>query len=182
MKESIFSVLLLSILFKVFFTLKGIPLPVNFSLILLPFFLLVMIYYGAKQNFRLESRENFFVLGLLLLFWGWMFISSLYSVSIKYKYIKSSFFLLNILLFAFPMWVPLNYKKLFIQMITIATVLEPILFIFIPLLLFGDVEGSKAYYLALGEISGIIPYNSCPYNNSIYESSKRSYNLYVFIN
>jgi len=103
-----------------------------------------------------QGRENFFVLGLLLLFWGWMFISSLYSVSIKYKYIKSSFFLLNILLFAFPMWVPLNYKKLFIQMITIATVLEPILFIFIPLLLFGDVEGSKAYYLALGEISGII--------------------------
>ena len=156
MKEGLFSILLFSILFKVVFALYGITLPVNFSLIILPFFLFFMLFYIAKQNFHLKTPSNLLILGLLLLFWAWMLMSSLYSISEKYKFIKSSLFLLNILLFAYPMWVPLNYKRLFVQMVTIATILEPILFVFIPLLLFGDVEGSKAYYLALGEISGII--------------------------
>ncbi len=156
MKELVYSSLLLAILFKVLFALKGIYLPINLSLIILPLLIFFIVRYGVQLKLQNIPYINLVTVISLMVFWSWMVITSIYSPANKYKVVKSLLFLVNILLFVYPIIVPLNYRRLFKQIIIIATVIEPILFVFIPLLLFGDIEGSKSYYLALGEISGTI--------------------------
>ncbi len=156
MKEAIYSLSVLSILIKVLFSLGGIEFPVNLTLVFIPLLIGVMWYQLSIDRFVLHFGDNLYpVLGLIV-FWGWMFITAIYSPSNNFKVEKLFLFSLNIILFLYPLVVKLNFRLFFKQFIFLATFMEPILLVFIPLLLFGKMEGSKAYYLAIGEISGVI--------------------------
>ena len=156
MKEAIYTLSILSILIKVLFTLAGFEFPVNLTLVFIPILLATMGYQFSKDGFVLYHENSFYPLTLLFLFWGWMFVTALFSPSDIFKIEKIFLFLLNIILFIYPMIVKLNYRLFFKQFFLLATAIEPVLLVFIPLLLFGDLEGSRAYYLALGQISGVI--------------------------
>ncbi|HGY54387.1 MAG TPA: hypothetical protein ENK44_01670 [Caldithrix abyssi] len=155
MKELLYALFTLSVLFKVILNLSGINLPVNITLILVPFLLMEMWISWVKKQKEVEMSE-FLSIILLIVFWGWMILTSFYSPANSFKVIKPILFLLNILMFVYPVVVKLDYRRYFKQFIFIASMVEPILVILVPLLLFGDIEGSRTFYLALGQISGVI--------------------------
>lgn len=156
MNELIYTLFVLSIFMKVLLNLAGIHLPVNLTVFLAPVLIVMMWYEQSRKQFKIKSDSNILSVLFLFIFWGWMFISTTYSIAPTFKIVKPSLFFLNILIFVYPIFVKLDYKLFFKQFFFIASLLEPILLVLIPLLLFGDIEGSKTFYLALGEFSGVI--------------------------
>ncbi len=156
MKELIYVLFILSVLFKVLLNLSGIVLPINLTILIAPFFLGSLWFEWTKKHYRFKNIFNYTPVILLALFWGWMILTMVYSPANQFKYVKPFLFFLNILMFIYPFIVELDYVKYFKQFIYIASFIEPILTVLIPLLLFGDIEGSRTFYLALGQFSGVI--------------------------
>lgn len=158
MKEFVYNIFLLSLYIKVLAFFERISFPVNFTVVIVPFLLFFIFFYLAKSKFKLpfEITGKPYTYFILFAFWAWILITLTYTSSPQYGYFKASLFVLDIIVFIYPLIVPLNLKRFLWQFIIIDSLLSPILFLLQPAMLFAGLEGSRSFYLLIGETSGIV--------------------------
>jgi|GEM_PF-5505109 len=155
MKEFFFNLFILSAFLKIILSFQGIELPINLTLIFSAFLFVIAFFSLAKKKFKLDLGNPYPFL-LLIIYWGWSLVTLSYSASSGYAIWKAILFTMIMLAFFYPVIVDLNIERFLKQFIFMTTLLCPILFLLVPLILFSGFDASTAFYLLLGEISGTV--------------------------
>ena len=128
-------------LIKSVFLFYDIRLPIDFTLLSALLLILSFVQELFRFNFKLKLREKYLkVLFFLLIFYCWILISLFYTESKEYSFIKTIYFITNIIAFFFPLLIRKFEVKLFLKI----TVLISFIFVFWYFLV--DIHASSYVY------------------------------------
>jgi hypothetical protein len=161
MIEVFFVIYLFSGLIKAYLNTFRIDLPIDFTLIS-ALLLIVAVAIERRQLLGIEAVKKLMkhkVIQVFLLFWAWMGITNLYSVSESYSTYKTIVFGTNLVALIVPVFAGQpNYRRIGQTIFTLAFVLGTIFFFLYPITLYArpynypmlDFDSFSSIYQAVG--------------------------------
>ena len=147
----LYLIYLFSGIIKAVFIFYGLKLPVDLTLlsgVLLLVYLVYDIYInGIKTKF---NKDYFISLLILSIFFVWIGVSLLYSVSEGYAYRKVILFVTNIIAFIYPLFVKNFNLHKFLKYFAVSLIIAFLWFFYIYFILIGKLKDSDLYLKITG--------------------------------
>jgi len=158
---------MISGIIKAIMTFVGLPMPVDFTLLSALFLSIDIVLYSMRRRGKIDLNIKLEVIPILLLFmfYFWLLITSIYTASTEYGYVKAVYFLLNILAFLYPIIIKDFNLRRFVRWLIGLILIFSLLFLPFHLLVSSsgllqqlysaeELEVISGHYLSLGELAG----------------------------
>ena len=135
---------------KSFLLYYHIPFPVNLTLLSAIFLVIAIIFDIIRNGIKQKINKSFLLaISSILILYIWMIFSLLYTPSPNYSYIKTFYFLTNILAFIYPFIIKDFEMKSFVKYFILTTIFFSIFF------LINYSKILKSYYTGESDITGL---------------------------
>jgi len=126
-QNSLISILILSGILSAF--INAYYIKFDFTLFVLLIVSIDILYNVFKNNVRI-NKLYLFILTLIFIFYAYIIASLLYSPSPRYKYVKTFFFIVNIIFFIYPVFVKkIDYEKI-LKIVKYTSIFLSLIFIY----------------------------------------------------